>query len=61
MIWVVGEPGVIDPFDSLVVAQEFGDTTRILDVLLDPQGDRFLIPCNSRKALSGDKTEPVVR
>ena len=41
VIGAVGEAGIIDPLDARVVAQEFGHPPGILDMALDPQGDRL--------------------
>ena len=41
VIGIVGEAGVVDPVDARIVAQEFGDAARVLDVTLDAQRDRL--------------------
>ena len=39
VIGAVGEAGIIDPVDTRVVAQKFGDLARILDMPFDAQRD----------------------
>ena len=41
VIGIVGEAGVVDPGDARIVAQEFGDAARVLDVALDAQRHRL--------------------
>src|ERR1700716_2919093 len=41
VVGTVGKSGIPDPVDPGVVAQEFGDAPRILDVALHPQRDRL--------------------
>ena len=41
VIGIVGKAGVIDPCDARIVAQEFGDAARILDMALDAQRHRL--------------------
>ena len=60
MIGIVGEAGIIDPGDARIVAQEFGDAARILDMALDPQRHR-LDALQQQERVSGDSTAPVVR
>src|SRR5215468_12035746 len=41
VIRIVGEARIVDPFDTWIVAQKFGDAPRVLDMTLDTQRHRF--------------------
>ena len=44
VIGAVGEAGIVDPGDARIVAQEFGDLARVLDMPFDRAAPRFRSP-----------------
>ena len=61
VIGAVGKAGVIDPGDAGIVAQEFGDLARVLDMALDAQRDRLDALQQQEGAEAATAPAPVVR